>query len=130
MKHVLLIDDNEIDSYIAKHIITKSKMAQKINVQNSAIDALEFLGTLKNNPEEFPDNIFLDIQMPEMNGFGFLEEFKKFSESIQNQCRVIMLTSSNDPKDIDRSFQYPFVKKFLTKPLVLRMLEDLKKTVF
>lgn len=125
MKHVLLIDDNIIDSYITKRIITKSKKAQKINVQESAIDALKFLDTLKNNPEEFPDNIFLDIQMPEMNGFGFLEAFKKFPEAIRNQCRVIMLTSSNDQEDIDRSFQYPFVKKFLTKPLSLGMLEDL-----
>ncbi|WP_142786334.1 response regulator [Changchengzhania lutea] len=125
MKHVLLIDDNEIDNYIAKHSITKSNMAQKINVQSSGIDALEFLDTLKNNPEEFPDTIFLDIQMPKMNGFGFLEAFKKFPEAIRTQCKVIMLSSSNDPKDIERSFQYPFVKKFLTKPLVLSMLENL-----
>jgi len=125
MKHVLLIDDNEIDSYIAKHIITKSNMAQKISIESSAIDALKFLGALKNNPEEFPNSIFLDIQMPEMNGFAFLEEFKNFPEAIHDQCKVIMLTSSNDQQDIDRSFQYPFVKKFLTKPLTLSMLEDL-----
>jgi len=125
MKHVLLIDDNEIDSYIAKHVITKSKMAEKISVQSSAIDALKFLGTLKNDHEEFPDNIFLDIQMPEMDGFGFLEEFKNFSEAIHDQCKIIMLTSSSDQQDMDRSFQYPFVKKFLTKPLTLSMLEDL-----
>jgi len=125
MKHVLLIDDNPIDSYIAKHIITKSKIAQKISVQNSAIDALEFLEPLKNDPEEFPESIFLDIQMPKMNGFGFLEEFKKFPEAIHGQCKVIMLTSSDDQQDIDQSFQYPFVKKFLTKPLVSSMLVDI-----
>src|SRR5680860_202055 len=124
MNHVLLIEDNEIDNYITKHVITKSKKAQKINVQNSAIDALEFLETLKNNPEEFPDIIFLDIQMPEMDGFGFLEAFKKYPEGIHAQCKVIMLTSSNDPKDINRSLQYPFVKKFLTKPLLFSMLVD------
>lgn len=125
MKHVLLIDDNEIDNYIAKHIITKSKIAQKINVHNSAIDALEFLETLKNNPEGFPDIIFLDIQMPEMNGFGFLEAFNKYPKTIHNQCKVIMLSSSGHPQDINRALQYPFVKKFLTKPLLLSMVEDL-----
>jgi len=125
MKHVLLIDDNEIDNYIAKHIISKSNMAQKISTQSSAIDALKFLGTLKNDHGEFPDNIFLDIQMPEMDGFGFLEELKNFPEAIHDQCKVIMLTSSSDQQDIDRSFQYPFVKKFLNKPLTLSMLEDL-----
>jgi len=125
MKHVLLIDDNAIDSYIAKHVIAKSKMAEKISVKSSAIDALKFLGTLKNDHGEFPNKIFLDIQMPGMDGFGFLEEFKNFPEAIHGQCKVIMLTSSCDQQDIDRSFQYPFVKKFLTKPLKLSMLEDL-----
>jgi len=125
MKHVLLIDDNKIDNYITEHNITKSKIAKKINVYTSVIDALEFLETLKNNPEEFPDIIFLDIRMPEMDGFGFLEAFKKYPDAIHAQCKIIMLTSSNDPQDIKRSLQYPFVKKFLTKPLLLSMLEDL-----
>lgn len=125
MKHILLIDDNEIDSYIAQHVITKSKIAEKLSVQNSAIEALEFLELLKNNLEEFPDMVFLDIQMPKMNGFGFLEAFKKYPEHIHNQCKVVMLTSSNDKEDIKRSFQYPFVKKFITKPLKLTNLQEL-----
>ncbi len=125
MKHVLLIDDNKVDNYIAKHNITKSKIAKKINIHTSAIDALEYLEPLKNNLEEFPDIIFLDIQMPEMNGFGFLEEFKKYPKAIHAQCKIIMLSSSNDPQDVKRLLQYPFVKKFLTKPLLLSMLEDL-----
>ncbi len=125
MIHVLLIDDNKIDNYIAKHNITKSKIAKKIDIHTSAIDALEYLEPLKSNPEEFPDIIFLDIQMPEMNGFGFLEEFKKYPEAIHAQCKIIMLTSSNDPEDIKHSLQYPFVKKFFTKPLLLNMLENL-----
>lgn len=124
MKHVLLIDDNDIDCHIAKLVITKSNKAQKISVQNSAAGALEFLNSLKNNPEEFPDNIFLDIQMPEMNGFAFLEKFKEFPEVFQKKCKIIMLTSSNDQQDIDRSFEYSTVKKFITKPLTLGVLED------
>jgi|TARA_B110000902_G_C14131446_1_gene522160 CheY-like chemotaxis protein len=125
MKHILLIDDNEIDSYISKHMITKKKAPQKISVQSSAIDALEFLGMLKNNNEEFPDHIFVDIQMPVMNGFEFLEEFSKFPQVLIDHCKVIMLTSSSHEQDRTRSFKFPFVKKFITKPLTLDLLEDL-----
>ena len=124
MKHVLLIDDNEIDSYIAQHIIVKNKMPQKISVKSSAIEALEFLATLRNNREEFPDYIFLDIQMPEMNGFGFLDEFNKFPNVLIGHCNVIMLTSSGHERDRKHSFQYPCVKKFITKPLSFDLLED------
>jgi CheY-like chemotaxis protein len=63
--------------------------------------------------------------MPVMDGFGFLEEFMSFSEANNNQCSVIMLSSSNDQKDIDRAMQYPVVKKFLTKPLELETLTNL-----
>jgi CheY-like chemotaxis protein len=125
MKHVLLIDDNEIDSYIAKHIIAKNKNPNKISVKISAIDALEFLVTLKDTSEEFPDYIFLDIQMPEMDGFGFLEEFNKFSKVLIDHCNVIMLSSSSHERDRNHCFQFPFVKKFITKPLSLHLLEDL-----
>jgi CheY-like chemotaxis protein len=125
MKHVLLIDDNEIDSYITQHIIVKNKMPQKISVESSAIEALEFLAILKKNGEEFPDYIFLDIQMPEMNGFEFLDEFTKFPKALIGHCSVIMLTSSGHERDRKNSFQYPCVKKFITKPLSLDLLEDM-----
>jgi CheY-like chemotaxis protein len=125
MKHVLLIDDSEIDLYIAQHIIAKNKMPQKISVKSSAIEALEFLAILKKNGEEFPDYIFLDIRMPEMNGFGFLEEFNKISKVFIGHCSVIMLTSSGHERDREHSFQYPCVKKFITKPLTLYLLEGL-----
>jgi CheY-like chemotaxis protein len=125
MKYVLLIDDNEIDSYIAKHMITKNRRPQKINVKSSAIEALEFLVTLEHKGEEFPDYIFLDIQMPEMDGFEFLDEFSKFPKELIDHCKVIMLSSSDYQQDIDRSFQFPFVKKFITKPLSFDLLKDL-----
>jgi CheY-like chemotaxis protein len=125
MKHVLLIDDNEIDRYIAQHIIAKNKMPQKISVKSSAIEALEFLAILKKNGEEFPDYIFLDIRMPEMNGFEFLDEFTKFPKTLIGHCNVIMLTSSGHERDSKHSFQYHCVKKFITKPLSLDLLEDL-----
>jgi len=124
-EHILLIDDNEVDNYISKYIITQNEMAKKITVINSAVEALKYLKSQKNNPLEFPDLIFLDIRMPKMDGFDFLEEFTKFPQAVNDECPVIMLSSSNDRNDIDRALQFPVVKKYLTKPLVKEMLEDL-----
>ena len=130
IKHVLLIDDNAIDNYIAKTIISKRAAAEKISVMISAIDALVYLKTLQNNAEEFPDTIFLDIQMPEMDGFGFLEEFELFPKIVTEKTIVFMLTSSSDPEDIKRSTEYPAVKKYFSKPLNEDILNEVLKHAF
>lgn len=123
-KHILLIDDNEIDNYVTNHIVTKSQLAEKITTKNSAIVALEYLKSLEENATEFPELIFLDIKMPIMDGFGFLDELIKLSSIIEKKCAVVMLSSSNDQNDIDRAMQYSIVKKFFTKPLRLEALQD------
>lgn len=123
-KHILLIDDNEIDNYVTNHIVTKSQLAEKITTKNSAIVALEYLKSLEENATEFPELIFLDIKMPIMDGFGFLDELIKLSSIIEKKCAVVMLSSSNDQNDIDRAMQYSIVKKFFTKPLRLEVLQD------
>lgn len=126
LKHILLIDDNDMDNYISNYIINKNNVTEKITMKTSAIDALEYLNTLQTNPKEFPDLIFLDIRMPVMDGFDFLEEFIKFPQAINKQCDVVILSSSNHQKDIDRALQYSVVKKYFTKPLESSMLEDLQ----
>lgn len=125
-KHALLIDDNDVDNYVTNHIVMKSQMVEKITIKKSAIVALEYLESLEGKEEEFPDIFFLDVRMPVMDGFEFLEKLVKFSPIMSNRsCYVIMLSSSNDQNDIDRALQYSFVKKYLTKPLKIEMLQDL-----
>jgi CheY-like chemotaxis protein len=124
-KHILLIDDNEADNYISEFVINECSTATKVTKTISAIKALKYLETVKGSEEAFPDCIFLDIRMPEMDGFEFLEAFMQFPEAVNKQCCVIMLTSSNNQRDIDRAFGYPVVKKFFTKPLEEAMMESL-----
>jgi CheY-like chemotaxis protein len=121
-KQVLLIDDNDIDNYITNHIIARSQIAEKITIKKSAIEALEYLESIKENIEEFPEIIFLDIKMPMMDGFEFLDELIKFPIVANKHCEVLMLSSSNDQNDIDRAFEYSIVKKYFTKPLKMEML--------
>ncbi len=128
MKHALLIDDNEVDNYVSKHIITRSKLVEKISVASSAIEALEFLNSLLANSNDFPNIILLDIRMPEMDGFEFLDEFMKFPIAIIKGCSIIMLSSSNDQSDIEKANTYKLVKGYLNKPLDITLFVDLVNT--
>src|SRR6478672_10217102 len=105
--HILLIDDNDIDNYINNHIISEHKIAERISIKNSAIDALDYLQAI--DDAAFPDLIFLDISMPRMDGFGFLEALAKLPNAREKKCSVVMLTSSNSPEDRERAMNYDVV---------------------
>lgn len=126
MKHVLLIDDNEIDNYINKIIITKSNIADLITVKDSGIDALGFLRNLAATDQPFPELIFLDVQMPEMDGFEFLDQFNQFPEDLKAKTSINMLTSSNNSDDIKKAVDFPFVKNFFNKPMTTEMIAGIK----
>ena len=73
-----------------------------------------------------PQLIFLDIDMPLMDGFQFLDEFGNLSDKTQEKCSIIMLTSSISPADVNRSKKYDYVRKYINKPLTLENLEKFK----
>lgn len=124
-RHILLIDDSKMDNFITNRFLTKANISEKITIKESALEALNYLDGLKDNPEAFPDLIFLDIQMPVMDGFGFLTEFTNNLLAIPDICSVIILTSSNDPSDVARALQFPVVKKYQCKPMNLDILNSL-----
>ena len=78
-------------------------------------------------PDAIPDIIFLDINMPIVDGFVFLYEYEKFSNSVKDKCRVIILSSSDNKRDIDKIINNDFVIKFVTKPLTEKTLEEIKE---
>lgn len=119
----MLIDEDEIDNIINQKIIESNNFCENIMVYQTGGDALEYLRTNANNPDALPDLIFLDINMPIMDGFQFLEEFEKLAEPILEKCKIIMLSSSISPRDIDRAASNRFVKKYLNKPLNSRYLQ-------
>ena len=86
---VMLIDDNELDNFINKKLLENEKFADKILVHQSAQSALEELNKLENNPEQLPRIIFLDIMMPHLDGFGFLEEMSKLSDKIKQNSKIM-----------------------------------------
>ena len=123
---VMLVDDNDTDNFISRRIIEITKFANNVEIKNSGKSALEYLEENKNDPNSLPEYIFLDINMPIVDGFVFLYEFEKFDSFLRNKCKVIILSSSDNKRDIDKIVNNDNVIKFITKPLTENALEEIK----
>lgn len=127
MDLVMLVDDNDTDNFISKRIIEITEFAERVEVKNSGKSALDYLAENEDRPENLPNIIFLDINMPVVDGFVFLYEFEKFRELVRTKCKVIILSSSDNKRDIDKIVNNNYVIKFITKPLTEDSLEEIRR---
>lgn len=118
--HVFLIDDNEIDLFIHEQFLKVEGLLLDVKKFTYAGDALTYL--LECNKDQYPNLILLDIQMPLMNGFDFLDKFKELNNDIQEQINIVMVSSSLDFGDITRASANSNVVGFLSKPLNIKEL--------
>ncbi|MEI6264207.1 MAG: response regulator [Sphingobacteriia bacterium] len=129
IKNILLIDDDDIVNLINTMVIKLND--QDIEVR-SAINGSVALSMLKesivNESDHFPDLIFLDINMPEMDGWEFLEELKDIPENILSKCKIIMLTSSIDSVDIKNAKNNPMLDDYVVKPLNIEIFKSLSSS--
>jgi CheY-like chemotaxis protein len=124
-QNILLVDDNEINNLLHERLIEMSDFGASVVVKQSAMEALDYLRSIANNPDQIPSVIFLDIRMPVMDGFGFMDEFQKLPDAVSSKSKVILLSSTLDPEDNEKAKKYPHVVKMLLKPLTVDQLSSL-----
>lgn len=119
---IMLIDDDFATNLFHKIVIEEAGCTEKIIEKTGGKEALEYL----NNPEnQMPDLILLDINMPGMNGWEFLEEYKSQFYAKHEERIILMLSTSSAPEDIEKATINPLVKGFCTKPLVKENLSNM-----
>ena len=125
MSKVFIIDDDVIHQRIAQIMIEKHHTYNVISSYTEAIKALEFISENLNNKSELPDVILLDLNMPVVDGWDFLERFKLFDQELIKDIHIYIVSSSVDETDKIRALAYPPVKGFISKPLSPAILKGL-----
>jgi CheY-like chemotaxis protein len=127
--YVMLVDDNELDNFINQKTIEANHFANKVYLNTGSKSALEFLknleisGTVTSN--FFPEVIFVDLNMPMIDGFQFIEQLKVFLPNNFKQLKIVILTSSITPSDKERAHKISKEIVFLNKPLTKEMLNQI-----
>ncbi|MEM6646386.1 MAG: response regulator [Bacteroidota bacterium] len=126
---VLLIDDNEADNFLHTLVIEEAGVTKSVTAVQSGQAALDYLTTVaESGSYPQPDIIFLDINMPRMNGWEFLERYSTLADNQKADVVVVMLTTSLNPDDREAAEQNPAIRRFENKPLteeaLLRILEE------
>lgn len=131
---ILVIDDDEPTNFFTRMILEEADCTNHIRVVQSGPEALTYLEKSESciNPEEFPspDLIFLDINMPAMDGWEFLEEYKKMSIAPQHKIIMVMLTTSLFPEDMAKAKRSQEISGFENKPLTMEKLDSILKRYF
>lgn len=130
---ILCVDDDPITLMLCKMVISKASFANEIITAQNGEEALNYfddikLNNLGNEISRYPQLIFLDLNMPVMGGWEFLDMFSKHDyPKLFKNCKVIVLSSTIDPADINKAKTYPMVYDFMSKPITKEMLESLKQ---
>jgi response regulator RpfG family c-di-GMP phosphodiesterase len=126
----MLVDDNHSDNFFHEREIKKQNPDMLVISKNSGQDGLDYLKSTELTDNTLPELIFLDINMPCMNGWEFLHEYHLLNKEIRSKVVVVMLTTSDNPDDEAKAKNWDFISSFITKPLTKEILEGIIEKYF
>ncbi len=118
IKNIFLVDDDATFVFMTKKIIRSTAIDSEINEFPDGEAAIDFLKDHLDHTEALPDVIFLDLNMPIMDGWGFLEEYVSLEPKMKKKVKLYIVSSSISPHEIERAKQFSSVSDFIIKPLV------------
>ncbi|PKP16101.1 MAG: response regulator [Bacteroidetes bacterium HGW-Bacteroidetes-23] len=124
-KSVLIIDNDPIYRTISHKIIEKLDLAETIYVEKNGYTAIQFLTNMLENNSSLPQIILLDIEMPVMNGWEFMDEYCKFENTLLSGIEIYIVSSSISQIDKDKANTYSEIKGFISKPLTIETLKSI-----
>ncbi|AEV34357.1 response regulator of citrate/malate metabolism [Owenweeksia hongkongensis DSM 17368] len=122
--NVCIIDDDIVYQFTAKKFLEKISEVSKIMIFSNGLEASQHLHDKPTTAEDLPDIIFLDIRMPVMDGFTFLERFKTIKPNIAKPITIYMVSSSPESKDREKALAYSEVSEYLIKPLTFDIFKE------
>ncbi len=127
IKKLTVIDDDEVFTFLTTKAIEKTNLVEEIKVFGNGLEAINFLKENESNPEELPEMILLDLSMPIMDGWQFLDEFVKLNPKVGKKILVYICSSSISPDDVKKAKEISAVSDYIVKPVSKEMLAEIIK---